>query len=330
MDLSDRLSIEHPIMQAGMGGGLSAAALASTVSNAGGLGTIGFDSPNAFDRAIQQTKERVEGKPYAVNLLMPLVRSAHVEATIRHKVPIVSMFYGFDADIIRRVKASGAYLMYQIGTQAEADRVLAAGTDALIVQGYEAGGHIRGSKPLSQILPRIRDQYPDIPIIAAGGIWDRESASAALALGADGVSCGTRFLMTHESQAHDAYKQRLVAARKTIVTTLFGMGWPAAPHRVVPNAAVERWCDSQGKPKQLVSALNGLSRLGARYAPPQLTLKLALAQRVGRPLFTPAPSVVGMPQDNAAALCDYAGVCVENINSIEAADTVVKELAAAC
>jgi NAD(P)H-dependent flavin oxidoreductase YrpB (nitropropane dioxygenase family) len=330
VDIRDRFSIEHPIFQAGMGSGLSGSELASSVSNAGGLGTVGFDHPDAFDKAILQTKELVQGRPYAANLLMPLVRRAHVLSILRHKVPIVSMFYGFDASIIRSVKESGAYLIYQIGSETEADRVVAAGADALIVQGVEAGGHVRGSEPLGVILPKLRAKFSSLPIIAAGGIWDKKSTSQAISLGADGVSCGTRFLMTNESRAHDAYKQRLIEAQETIVTTLFGLGWPAAPHRVLVNAAVERWCDSRGNPKGVITVLNWFSQFGARYIPDQVLFKMALAQRASRPLFTPVPSVVGMPQNNVEALCDYAGECVSQIRKIEPAKLVVEELALGC
>lgn len=329
MDLRDRLSIERPIFQAGMGAGLAGSDLASSVSNAGGVGTVGFDYPEAFDKAIVRTKELAQGRPYAANLLLPFVRSAHVSSLVRHKVPIVSMFFGFNAGIIRRVKESGAYLIYQVGSEVEADRVVASGADALMVQGFEAGGHVRGSEPLAVILPKLREKFTNLPILAAGGIWDRTSAAEAIGLGADGVCCGTRFLMTHESRAHDAYKQHLVEAEKTIVTTLFGLGWPA-PHRVVINAAVERWCDSGGEPKAGISAVNWLSQFGAKYIPEKVIYQLTLAQRVNRPFYSPSPLVVGMPQTNVGALCEYAGASVGKIKQIVPAKRVVEELASAC
>jgi nitronate monooxygenase len=329
MDLRSRLSIEHPVVQAGMGGGIAGWELASAVSNAGGLGTVGFDDPGAFENAIARTKLQVGKKPYAANLLMPFVRAAHVSVLIRHKVPIVSMFYGFDRRVIRAVKESGAYIIYQVGSEAEAARVIAAGADALIVQGYEAGGHIRGNEPLEVILPGIRLRYPDMPVIAAGGIWDRCSASRAIAMGADGVSCGTRFLMTDESRAHDAYKKRLVEARETIVTTLFGLGWPA-PHRVLINEAVRRWCNDRGEPVAGIRVLNWLSQFGARYVASWTAQRLVMVQRSTRPLFTPMPEVAGMSKVSADSLSDFAGKCVAEITSVDSARTVLNELAAGC
>src|SRR5690349_15916429 len=85
MDLRDRLSIDHPILQAGMGGGLAGAELAVAVSKAGGLGTVGFATPDSFEREIERTKSATEGRPYAANLLMPFVRREHVRACLMHK-----------------------------------------------------------------------------------------------------------------------------------------------------------------------------------------------------------------------------------------------------
>jgi nitronate monooxygenase len=329
MDLRSRLSIEHPVLQAGMGAGIAGWELASAVSNAGGLGTVGYDDPVAFDDAIVRTKSQVAGKPYAANLLMPMLRAAHVSAVVRNRVPVVSMFYGFDRSVIRAVKESGAYVIYQIGSDSEAEHVVAAGADALIVQGHEAGGHVRGNEPLETILPRIRDRYPDMPVIASGGIWDRYSTARALAMGADGVSCGTRFLMTDESRAHDAYKKRLVEGGDTIVTTLFGFGWPA-PHRVLINEAVRRWCNDRGEPVAGIRALNWLSQFGAKYIAGLITQRLVMAQRSTRPLFTPVPETTGMSKAPSDCLCDYAGKCVAEIKSIDQAQAVVRELAAGC
>ena len=329
MDLRGRLALEHPVLQAGMGAGVASWELASAVSMSGGLGTVGMDAPKAFDAAIARTKSLVQGRPYAANLLFPLLLPAHVATVIRHKVPVVTMFYGFNRCVIRAIKDSGAYLVYQIGSEAEAELVVAAGADALIVQGLEAGGHIRGSEALKAIFPKIRARYPDMPVIAAGGICNRHSTARAISMGADGVSCGTRFLMTHESGAHDAYKSRLVEAQDTIVTTLFGLGWPA-PHRVLINDAVRRWCDRAGKPAAGVRLLNWLSQFGSRYVPPSTTQRLVMTQRVNRPIFTPVPAVAGMDRHNSAALCDYAGACVREIESIEPASAVVRELAAGC
>ncbi len=326
MDLRDRLSIEHPILQAGMGGGVAGSELAIAVSNAGGLGTVGFVPPQQFEREIERTKSELQGKPYAVNLLVPFVRRAHVQACLTHKVPAITLFYGFNAAIVRELKEAGTYVIYQVGSEKEAERVVAAGTDALIVQGFEAGGHVRGTERLESLFPKIRKRFDTIPVIASGGIWDRKSAAHARSMGADGVSCGTRFLMTDESKAHALYKSRLVEAGGTVVTTLFGMGWPA-PHRVLVNQALSRWCDDNGRPRADIRMLNWLSQFGAKFTPPELVEKICLSQRLGRPLYTPQPLVPGMEPQLLEVTAAYAGECVKNISALWPAAKVVDELA---
>ncbi len=329
MDLRDRFSIEHPVLQAGMGGGVSGADMATAVTNAGGLGTVGFASAKDFDREIARTKAATQGKTYAANLLLPFTLRAHVDAILKHKVPVISMFCGFDATIMRAVKDSGALIIYQIGSEEEAARVVAAGADALIVQGIEAGGHVRGKERLASIFPKVRARHTNIPVIAAGGIHDRQSTANAMALGADGVASGTRFLMTNESGAHEAYKSLLVAESETILTTLFGLGWPE-PHRVLINDAVKRWCNDRGEPRTAIRILNWLTQFGAKYAPPGMAQKMMQSQRVNRPFFTPMLAAAGMDAPVLQALAAYAGECVREIHSVEPAAAVVESLAAGC
>lgn len=325
MDLRDRLSIEHPILQAGMGGGVAGSELAIAVSNAGGLGQIGFVAPEQFEREIEHTKSALQRKSFAANLLIPLVRHAHVRACLTHKVPVVTIFFGFDAAIIRQLKDAGTYVIYQVGSEQEAERVVAAGADALIVQGVEAGGHVRGTERLGSLFPKIRERFRALPIIASGGIWDRNSAAQARSMGADGVSCGTRFLMTDESGAHAAYKRRLVEASATVLTALFGIGWPD-PHRVLVNQAVSRWCGDNGQPRAGIRMLNWLSQFGSRYMPPKLVDRIVMSQRLGRPLFTPQPLVVGMDAQLLELTPAYAGECVVHIADLLPAAKVVDEL----
>lgn len=116
-----------------------------------------------------------------------------------------------------------------------------AGADGIILQGVEAGGHVRGTSGALALLERTRATLAgETSIWLAGGIAERRDVESALAAGAEAVVAGTRFLLTGESDAHPEYKGRLLAARETVLTELFGVGWPA-PHRVVRNAATERW-----------------------------------------------------------------------------------------
>ena len=149
-----------------------------------------------------------------------------------------------------------------------------------------------------------------------------------MALGADGVASGTRFLMTNESGAHEAYKSLLAESSETVVTTLFGLGWPD-PHRVLVNEAVKHWCNEQGDPRMVIRAINWLSQFGARHIPPGVQMKLAEAQRVNRPFFTPLPPVAGV-NARLDVLAAYAGECVSEIHTIESTTSVFESLAAGC
>jgi NAD(P)H-dependent flavin oxidoreductase YrpB (nitropropane dioxygenase family) len=328
IDLRDRLSIEYPIVQAGMGGGVSGSELASAVSSAGGLGTIGITSAERLEQEIVRTRECVAGRPFAVNLLMPVLRRAHVAACIRQKVPVVTFFYGFNADYARALQQAGCLVSWQIGSVEEAEKVVHAGADFLIVQGHEAGGHIRGTRRLADLLPRVRGRFPEVPLVASGGIWERKSAAAAMQLGADGVAAGTRFLLTEESRAHEAYKQRLLEAERTVATTLFGVGW-LAPHRVVPNAAVERWAPG-GDPPGWVNALNRLSQATAKLTPlgrEQLVIRL---QSVNRPFYSPVCLLKGMDEKLVQVTPLYAGETVSEMTRLCPVDAAVREIAAGC
>lgn len=328
IDLSDRLSIEYPVVQAGMGGGVSGSELASAVCSAGGLGTIGITSAERLEQEIVRTRECVGGRPFAVNLLMPVVRPAHVAICVRQKVPVVTFFYGFHAGYARALQEAGCLVSWQVGSVEEAEKVVEAGADFLIVQGHEAGGHIRGTRRLADLLPRVRARFSELPLVASGGIWGRESAERAMQLGADGVAAGTRFLLTEESRAHEAYKQRLLEADRTVATTLFGVGW-LAPHRVVPNAAVERWAPG-GDPPSWVNALNRLSQATAKLLPlgrEELAIRL---QRVSRPFYSPVCLLEGMDEKLVHVTPLYAGEAVSEMTRLCPVDVAVREMAAGC
>jgi nitronate monooxygenase len=130
--------------------------------------------------------------------------------------------------------------IHQCGSVEEAKAAAAAGADAVIAQGVEAGGHVRGTTPMLELLERVRAAVK-IPVLAAGGIIDAGGVRAALDAGATAAVAGTRFLLSDESHAHPDYKQRCLDAGATILTELFGLGWPDAPHRVIPNGATLRW-----------------------------------------------------------------------------------------
>ena len=126
-----------------------------------------------------------------------------------------------------------------------------AGADVLMVQGFEAGGHVRGIVTSLALIPSVRDAVgPEIPVIAAGGFADGRGLAAALALGADAAVFGTRFLASNEVAADPRYQQRILAAEAedTVYTELFDIGWPNAPHRVLRTKVIDEW-ERAGRPE---------------------------------------------------------------------------------
>jgi nitronate monooxygenase len=238
------LGIELPIVLAGMGG-VSMAELAAAVSEAGGLGTIalaGLPTEAAHDEIAAARK--LTKKPLCVNFLAPFLTPQTLDHVLRDDVQAVALFWGENfEELIARVKRAGKKAIWQCGSPAEAMRAASAGADAIIAQGFEAGGHVRGITTTVALVPEIRDAIGNLPLLAAGGLADGRGLAAVLALGADAGVFGTRFLASNEADAHQAYKQRIVEGRaeETIHTTLFDVGWPGAPHRVLRTKVVREW-----------------------------------------------------------------------------------------
>lgn len=250
--ICELFDIEYPIISAGMGG-VALAELAAAVSEAGGLGTIGLAAlgPEGMGNEVSSAR-RLTTRPLAANLLVPFLRPGIVEAVVQTPIQVLTFFWG-DArehgDSIRLAHGAGIKVIWQCGSPDDACNAKDAGVDAVIAQGFEAGGHVRGTTTSIALIPEIRDALGDLPLIAAGGFADGRGLAAALALGADGVAFGTRFLASTEAAAHRAYRERILRAnaRDTFHTTLFDAGWPDAPHRVLRSEAVERW-EAAGRP----------------------------------------------------------------------------------
>lgn len=327
IDLRARLSLEHPLLQVGFAGGLASAELASAVSRAGALGTIGLVAPDELHRQLVRAREKAPVQPLAVNLLMPFVRRAHVEVCIDARVAAVVLFFGYRRAWVQRLRAAGVFVFHQVGTPAEARRALADGADALIAQGREAGGHLLAVAPAPTTLAQILAVSDGAPVLLAGGVVDASSVRVALAAGAAGVACGTRFLLSDECHAHPGYKARVLGAPRTIETRLFGFGWPAR-HRVVPNAATERWCASRSDGPLWSRAIYRLSAPLPRILPMKGGDDLIRAQRLSIPLYSPASA--SETTDEAALEWTplYAGERARDVRSVLPAATIVRELAA--
>ncbi len=315
----ERVGVERPVVQAGMGGGLSTSALAAAVSGAGGLGTIGILAPDDLREEIAAAR-RLTDRPVAVNLLLPLARTAHFEAA--DDADVVVTFWG---EPRRRTARTW---IHQCGSVEEALAARQAGANAVIAQGAEAGGHVRGTVAADELLARTIAALPeDFPVLSAGGVTDAPEARARLDAGAEAVVCGTRFLMSEECGAHPAYKERVAEASETVLTELFGFGWPAR-HRVVPNAATARWLRGDPRGPGWLRLLQRATAPALSRAPVPMQLRLAATQRPSRPVFGPAAATAGGPESLVDAGPLYAGECVERIGDVRPAAELVEELSA--
>jgi len=257
--LCELFGIEVPVLAAPMGPEITGLELAAAVSNAGGLGMISFGGypPPALKERIRKLRS-LTPKPFGVNILLegphlPLPESAWVDVCIEEHVPLLSFFWGDPAPYVAKAHAAGVKVCHQVGSVSAAKRAQNAGVDFIIAQGVEAGGHIAGTVSTMVLVPRVVDTVHPTPVVAAGGIADGRGLAAALALGAEGVVLGTRLLASTECNAHDTYKQKVLAAGEedTVRTTLFGNGWPNAPHRTLRTSFVDQWLQDEKRGSEL-------------------------------------------------------------------------------
>jgi NAD(P)H-dependent flavin oxidoreductase YrpB (nitropropane dioxygenase family) len=317
VEILERIGVEVPVVQAGMGGGLSRRELAAAVSEAGGLGTIAVNGAEAIERELAAARA-LTARSIAVNVLLPFARRSWFEAAA--SADVVVTFWGAPQ------RRTPGIWMHQCGSVAEARAANAAGADAVIVQGVEAGGHVRGDAPALDLLERVRTALPrDYPLLLAGGIVDRDDVSRVLEAGATAAVAGTRFLLSEESRAHPEYRRRLLAAEETILTELFGAGWPA-PHRVIANAATDRWLDGDPRGPVLSRALNRLSAPGARYMPASIQARIARSRQPTSRLLSPQGPTDDGPSNLLEAGPLYAGETVARITDIRPAAEIVAAL----
>ena len=216
------LGIDYPIVQAGMVW-VSGWKLASAVSNCGGLGLIGAGSmkPDLLKEHIYKCKDATS-KPFGVNL--PLLRNDIenlIDVTIAESIEIVFTSAGHPGKYIDRFKSNGVKVVHVVSSVKQGLKAEAAGWDAVVGEGVEAGGH-NGADEITTfcLIPQLVDGL-SIPVIAAGGIADGRGIAAAFALGADGVQIGTRFAVTKESSADEKYKQAVCDSNENDTTLVF-------------------------------------------------------------------------------------------------------------
>jgi nitronate monooxygenase len=239
--ICDLLECRYPILQAGMGG-VARSELVAAVIEAGGYGFLGMvrEPPDLIAREIDKVRAHTD-EPFGVNLIPaatdPDLLEAELSVCLKKKVHSLCFFWDVHADVIARAKAAGCRVLYQVGSVEDAVAAAEAGADAIIAQGFEAGGHVRGTVSSLVLLPQVV-RAVSIPVIASGGFASGESLVAALALGAQGIHCGTAFLATEESFAHAYHKDRVIRAMSedTVYTDAFAINWPPnSPVRVIAN-----------------------------------------------------------------------------------------------
>jgi len=242
--ICDRLGCTYPVALAGMGG-VARAELAAAVIEAGGFGTLGMvrEPPALIRSEVAQLRRRTGGR-FGVNLIPAATDAAlldaQIETCIALEVPVVVLFWDVMPAVMARLRAAGITVLCQIGSAGEAAEAEAAGAAAIIAQGVEAGGHVRGLTPLETLVPEVAAAVT-VPVLAAGGLADGADLATVMALGAQGAVLGTALMATHESFAHTYHKHRLVDARAddTVLTDVFHVNWPrGAKVRVLRNSVI--------------------------------------------------------------------------------------------
>jgi enoyl-[acyl-carrier protein] reductase II len=207
----DVLGIEVPVVLASFGP-WEQVELAAAVCNAGGLGTVGTAVRDVDDLRAQWRRLReLTDRPFAINHTGRPFDPDVFDAILEERPAVVSFHMGISADLVARAHEAGSLWLQQVGDLATAEAALACGADVLVAQGWEAGGNAGWVSTLV-LVPQVVDAAGGVPVLAAGGIADGRGIAAALALGAQGVMLGTRFLASVELGIDAAWKERIVAA----------------------------------------------------------------------------------------------------------------------
>jgi nitronate monooxygenase len=299
----------HPLQQAAMVG-VSVPELAGAVAGAGALGMLGeFGAEAAADR-MTRALDLAGGGAVGMGFFGHWVDTdlGNFEAAAA-RLRVVEVFWTDpDAALVQRARRAGpALVAWQVGSADGALAAADAGCDFVIVQGVEAGGHVRGTTPLRELLAAVAGRV-SIPVVAAGGVATAGHVAAAIGAGAAAARVGTRFVATAESGAHPAYIAALLSARSaqdTVLTTAFSGGWPDAPHRVLRSAVAAAEAFDGDVVAHLVA--NGQRRPIARFSS-----------------ATPSTYMEG----DVAAMALYAGEGVGDVHEVRPAAAVVADLVA--
>lgn len=313
--LCERLGIELPIIQAPMGGAVGPA-LASAVSNAGGLGMLvpWRADIDTVRRQIRETRA-LTSRPFGVNLNLEFPQEERMAACLDEGVPVISFFWRDPSSLVPRAKAGGAIVLHTVGSVADAKRAVNCGVDIVVAQGWEAGGHVRGTVATMPLVPAVVDAVSPAPVVAAGGIADGRGLAAALTLGAAGAWIGTRFLASHEATIHARYRELLLQASENdtvFLENLFDVRWPNAPHRTLRNQTVDAW-EAAGRPPTGKRPGEGEVIATSRSSGPIVRYQS----------YTPGTDAEG----DIDALSLWAGQSVGLVSKVQSAGDIVREIA---
>lgn len=250
--LCDRLGCRYPVVQTAMGW-VADAKLTAATCNAGGFGFFAGATTEAGDVENQLLRiKSLTDKPFGVNFHMFQPNAEElIAAVIKHKVRAVSYGRGPDAKTIKRLKDAGVICMPTVGAVKHAVKAVEMGADIITIQGGEGGGHT-GAVPTSILLPQVLDAV-NVPVVAAGGMYDGRSLAAALAWGAAGIAMGTRFLLTSDSPVPRTSLDRYLATKDPtmirVTTAVDGL-----PQRFVENDEIRR-LESMSLPARLAMSM---------------------------------------------------------------------------
>ena len=301
--ICDLLGIPHPIVLGGMGNATTAP-LVAAVSNAGGFGTLGTSAFDAttLDREIAAIHERTD-KPFGINHLLFQLQENMFAVTLAARPTLIAFAWARKdqnlRDYFQRAHDAGCKVMHMAGEVPEALRAAEAGADVLVAQGTEAGGHVGWMASLP-LVPMMVKAVAPLPVLCAGGIADGRGLAGALALGAEGVLLGTRFLATHESPLHANFKQAIVNSdgHDTVLTEIPDLAsqrvWPGAMSRAKRNEFIERWAGREWAIRQNANEI-GKDLARARIAGDIANASLSYGQDAG--LIDSIKSVKEVVQD---------------------------------
>jgi NAD(P)H-dependent flavin oxidoreductase YrpB (nitropropane dioxygenase family) len=306
------LGIEQPIVQAPMA---AVPGLAAAVSNAGALGMVTLTwSPDAG--AVVRETAALTARPFGGNLVLTEDRHRRLDQALEAGLRIASFMLGDPSGYVESVHAAGGLVLVTVGSAEEARRAVASGADVIVAQGWEAGGHVRGTVATLPLVPAVADAVAPVPVIAAGGIGDARGVAAVLALGAQAAWLGTRFLLAQEMPIHEDYLRALVAAAETDpqwYPNLYDVGWPDSPHRALRNSTARAW-DAAGRPPD--AQRPGQGDVIAHFASGEAIVR-----------YEPAPPMTGTTGD-IEALSMWAGQGVALMTRRQSAADIVAELTA--